>query len=68
MLRYGKRSHSGDGYSYSLDSRGRSKAGQELAKSGLRQFRDRLNFYVVVSSDDDTVVTVAHRYKRRHAN
>ena len=66
---YGKRERTRDGFSYSMDKAARRRAERHLDPAIYRRNADKLNLYIVVARDGETetVVTVAHRLRRRRA-
>ena len=61
---YGKRERTRDGFSYRMDQRGRLLAKRQLGEKAYGRIADKLDFYVVVARDSETVITVAHRLRK----
>ena len=65
VLRFGKCKPTKDGRSYSMDHPARRRAERALGKTAYGRISDKLNIYIVVATNDEYVVTVAHRLRRR---
>ena len=64
VLRYGNFQRVRGGKSYYMDKQAHQRARLSPESDLYLRLSDRLNFYVVVSTDD-SIVTVAHSYTRR---
>ncbi len=67
VLRFGKRKRTRDGFSYAMDRKGRLRAKEALGTEADIQVLDKLDFYIVVARDGESVITAAPRL-RRHRN
>ena len=64
MLKYGKRRRSGDGISVSMDKASRRRAEKGMGRKKYAKVESNLGFYLVLSLDMGTLITVAHRLQR----
>ena len=65
VRQYGAMERTTKGYTCFMDSRARERARIALGDEAYRRIADRLNFYLVLSPEQDCVLTVAHRTQRR---
>ncbi len=64
VYEHGKRRYTRDGsLSFSMDTESRLKLRRRLGDRAYRRIEEKLNFYLIVSSDN-TLITVAHRLKK----
>ncbi len=64
---YGRRTRTRYGFSYSMDHAARRRAKMALGELAYRGNAGRLDFYIVVALDGETVITVAPRLRRLRA-
>ena len=65
MIGYGKCTRAGKGgYSYAMDRRGHDSARRAMGEAAYGRIADRLGIYVILS-EDDQIITVAHRIRKR---
>ena len=52
---------------YFIKKKDRDYRTSDLPKSKFESIKKQLNGYVVISEEDDVVITVGHKYKRRRS-
>ena len=67
VLAYGDKRRRKGGFVYSMTKRARRRAESKMGSDYVK-ISDKLNFYVVTSLEDDSVVTVGHRAGRMKWN
>ena len=67
VYRFGKCRRTRDGFTYSMNHRGRARASHILGKA-YRSSAGKLNIYLVVDRGRQSIITVGHRLRRHRAN
>lgn len=64
LLKYGRRRHTRDGISYSMDKRARQRAQKHMGQAAYNRLDGQLDCYIVTSLDGTDIITAAHRLRR----
>ena len=66
VLRFGKRTRTREGFSYSMNNASRHRARRELGDE-YRNHEGRDDIYLVIGLDERRIITVAHRLQKLKA-